>query len=318
VSQDEIARVLGAYAAHLAARPNKESTIEAKLQAIARAHQAVGVTVDHLHEHVRAVRRGILREQGEQGRNVKRRRRAVTPAIMLAGLELSAFWGSKAARGRYLQWYGLTAGYILLLRAEEMWAQDKGLGRGRVRERRGLLRRQVEFRLESRQIPAERWREATHVAVHFLAHKGDQFGEGSVRSRGGACAAIIKGLYGLFEGQLPPEAPLCAIPVPRVPGRWFEIKASEATETLREMLGELKRLGKLDGEVMEYALHSGRVGGCVAGQRAGASDAQMREMGGWHSNAHQAYEREDHDDDVLSEMVWPSSMPLPELPTATF
>jgi hypothetical protein len=317
-TQEENARILGAYAAHLAAKPNKEVTIQAKLWGVAKAHMAMGIYVDHLHAHVREVRRGILREQGERGQNVKQQRRPMTPAILLAGLALSQLWQGKKDRGGVMQWFGLATGYVCLLRAEELWAQDSGEGRGRVRPRRGILRQQLEFRLESRELPAERWREATHVAVHLLAHKGDQFGRGSIRARGGVCAEIVKGLFGVFAGQLPPEAPLCAVPVQRVPGRWFEIGAAEATETLREMLGMLKLQGQLDGEPHEYALHSGRIGGAVAEQRAGASDAQLREGGGWHSNAHQAYERVNRDDNTLSEMVWPESVALPTLPVSAF
>jgi hypothetical protein len=303
---------LGAYLAWAATKesqPNREITCAGKAAAVAAIHLKIGVAVDHLHPHVREVRRGIKREQGDMGLNVKRTRRALTPAIISAGLGCKDLWLEE--EGQYLAWYLIALCYGYMLRAEEVWAVDKGDSRaapGEVRRGRGLLREDMEFRAASRTLPPERWEEATHVVLHLKSHKGDQWGEGSMVARGGTVAALAKQLYGLHV-SLPPKAPLCSYVVPG--GGYRTIKASRGTAVLREMLGELKEAGTLEGEPAEYALHSGRIGGASALQDGGASGAQIQEAGRWHSTAYLVYMRSNKDDDELSSMIWPASVPLP-------
>jgi hypothetical protein len=135
-----------------------------------------------------------------------------------------------------------------------------------------------------------------------------------VVARGGTVAALAVDLYGLNE-HLPADAPLSAYAVPG--GGYRAIKASRGTYLLREMLKDLKGRGLLEGEPAEYALHSGRIGGATALQNGGASGTQIQEAGRWRSAAYMVYMRTDRDDEELSSMIWPATVPMPLPPAAS-
>ena len=114
-------------------------------------------------------------------------------------------------------WLCLTAMYFFLLRADEMFASDKGV----VHPVHCLTRGQIAFRRGDRQLEYMDWSEAESVEVLYRGHKADKLQEGTVRERtkdevygprsgygtGGGAVALMVELMSRHP-TLPDHAPL--------------------------------------------------------------------------------------------------------------
>ena len=160
-------------------------------------------------------------------------------------------------------WMGLALSYPLLCRASEIWANGNGL----VHPDFCLTRRDVVFFRGTTQLAWKDRRQADKVEITFRAGKSGQNRLGSVVPRTRVVAAdgvdghvrskgaleILLDLLELYS-TLDGAAPL--MPTYSVVG-WRVTNRREATHALRMIVGGVGR------DPLQYALHSGRIGGAT-------------------------------------------------------
>lgn len=152
--------------------------------------------------------RGIARSQVEL-----RTRLPVTWSMLRDSEDIVQSWGPG---GRVL-WMCLSLSYILIARADEMFATSSGT----VHPAHCLTRRDVVFSRGDRQLAYLHWRQTDRIEVQFRGPKGDQEQRGNVRVRtrddvhgarsgyradGGAVALMVDLLS--CHPTLPDSAPL--------------------------------------------------------------------------------------------------------------
>jgi hypothetical protein len=207
--EDACAQEIATYAAYLFATTGvKAATISGKIAAISKVHKDEGKgTLPTTHNWLRDVKRGIERRQGEAGKNVKAVRKPISWEMVMRGRECHELWAQ--VPGGLLVWFGLAVEYIFMLRAEELWGQSSGPGRGQLRPANGITRGDLEFRANGVPLQRENWRDAQVVVVHQRASKGDPMREGRQTSRQGDAARVLLDMLSLHP-DMPWEAPLTA------------------------------------------------------------------------------------------------------------
>ena len=182
-------------------------------------------------------------------------------------------------------WMGLALSYHLLCRASEIWAYGNGL----VHPDFCLTRRDVVFFRGTTQLAWKDRRRGDKVEVTFRAGKSDQNRLGSVVPRTRVAAAdgvnggvrskgaleILLDLLDLYP-TLDGAAPLMqtySVAGSRV------INCREATHALRVIVGDVGR------DPLQYALHSGKIGGTTQLAAQGATNVQIQRAGRWKSLA---------------------------------
>ena len=190
-------------------------------------------------------------------------------------------WGFFANRGRKWSavWMGLALSYHLLCRASEIWAYGNGL----VHPDFCLARKDVVFFRGTTRLAWKDRRRADKVEVTFRAGKSDQNQLGSVVPRTRVAAAdgvegdvrrkevleILLDLLDLYP-TLDGAAPL--MQTYSVAG-WRVINRREATHALRVIVGGVEM------DPLQYALHSGRIGGATQLAAQGATNVQIQKAG---------------------------------------
>ena len=186
-------------------------------------------------------------------------------------------------------WMGLALSYFLLCRASEMFAYANGL----VHLEFCLTRGDLSFFRGPLQVKWSERREADRVEVCFRASKADNKRLGAVvtRTRSKQTPDSIGGAVGAFEilldlldvhPELGMQAPLMQT-VGQSGGK--VVSRTEATRALRMLVSSTGR------DPMEYALHSGRIGGATHLAAQGASELQIQRAGRWKSLAFMTYVR---------------------------
>jgi hypothetical protein len=265
------------------------STCVQKLAGINYHHQMLtGQRLNTSHYWISAVRKGLQREEGIQratgvlrpfARPERPGRRALTLPLLVAGEGETDLWQTKEAE---VALHGLYLSYFLLARASEQFAyDDTGLPHPIYCLRRSSL---TFYDAEGRSIPWKRRHEASHVSVMWLGSKTDQFcRRGETLSYDGAVLTRLLALLAVYP-QLPQDAPLMTFVSTN--GKQLVVRRGRATEMLRAML---QRIGVQ--APLEFALHSGRIGGATALAGQGASDATIMAAGRWRSTAFLVYIR---------------------------
>ena len=266
---------------------NQSTTIRGYLSAIKYYHKMFGgwdLPTDH--HMVVAVGKGVDRAHCRS--DVKPKvRKPLTWDMLVQG------WGFFANRGREWSavWMGLALSYHLLCRASEIWAYGNGL----VHPDFCLTRRDVVFFRGTTRLAWKDRRRADKVEVTFRAGKSDQNRLGSVVPRNRVSAAdgvegdvrskgaleILLDLLDLYP-TLDGAAPL--MPTYSVAG-WRVINRREATHALRVIVGGVGM------DPLQYALHSGRIGGATQLAAQGATNVQIQRAGRWKSLAFMVYVR---------------------------
>ena len=132
------------------------------------------------------------------------------------------------------------------------------------------------------------------MQIRFVASKCDQKRAGCTitrtrlsneREMGGASMGAFEVLLALLNvhPQLPGGAPLTVRATSR---GWKVVTRTEAVTALRLMVGSSGR------DPMQFALHSGRIGGATQLAAQGISELQIQRAGRWKSRAFMTYVRE--------------------------
>ena len=187
---------------------------------------------------------------------------------------------------------GLALSYHLLLRrASEIWAYGNGL----VHPDFCLTRRDVVFFRGTTQLSWKDRRRADKVRVTFRAGKSDQNRLGSVVSR--TRVATADGVDGGVRSKGALEILLDLLDLyPTLDGAeplmqtysvagWRITNRREATHALHVIVGGVRR------DPLQYALHSGRIGGATQLAPQGATNVQIQRAGRWKSLAFMVYVR---------------------------
>ena len=186
---------------------------------------------------------------------------------------------------------GLALSYHLLCRASEIWAYGNGL----VHPDFCLTRRDIVFFRGTTRRAWKNRRRADKIEETFRAGKSDQNRLGSVvtRTRVAAADGVAGGvrskgaieillefldLYPTVNGAAP------LMRTYSVAG-WWVINRREATHALRVIIGGVGR------DPLQYALHSGRIGGATQLAAQGATNVQIQRAGRWKSLAFMVYVR---------------------------
>ena len=156
-------------------------------------------------------------------------------------------------------WLGLAVTYFLMCRASELWAYADGQAHPEF----CLTRNSPTFLHEGMQVALENRSAASAVQVHVLASKSDQKRAGCTITRTrlvharetadasmGASETLVKLLD--VHPQLPGDAPLT---IRGTSFGWRVFTRTKAVAALRLMVGSSGR------DPMQFALHSGRIGG---------------------------------------------------------
>ena len=218
-----------------------------------------------------AVGRGIYRAHGRS--NVRPKVRKPLPWDMLV-----QGWDFFANRGH--EWSAvymrLALSYHLLCRASEIWAYGNGL----VHPDFCLTKTDVVFIRGTTQLAWKDRRRADKVEVTLRAGKSDQNRIGSVVPRIGV--AVADGVDGGVRCKGSLEILLNLLDLyPTLDGaaslmqtysvaRWRVINRREATHALRVIVGGVGR------DPLQYALHSGRIGGATQLATQGATNVQIQ------------------------------------------
>ena len=257
---------------------NQSQTVRGYLAAIKYFHKMfAGWELPTTHCMVVAVGKGIDRAHGKS--DIKPRvRKPLTWGMIGAGRAVVEALGEEGK----VAWLGVALSYFLLCRASELWAYGNGL----VHADFCLTRGDLTFLKGDERIPtANRW-EADRVEVNFRASKADKRRVGAVvtRVRGKRVGAfeILAELLDV-NADLESSAPLMQTKI--ASSEWKVISRSEATHALRLLVSNA---GK---DPMQYALHSGRIGGATQLAAEGASELQIQRAGRWKSMAFMTYVR---------------------------
>jgi hypothetical protein len=147
-------------------RGNKSSTVSSKISAVVYFHKLYrGRILNAAHPLLNAMKRGMVREEGEAGLNVTVPRSALTWQQLQAG-QRSVKWTEYAGGGAV--WHGLMLSYILMARASELFAYDNT---GKVHEAYCLRRADLTFMKGEESIPWSGRHAADKVRVNFRASK---------------------------------------------------------------------------------------------------------------------------------------------------
>ncbi|CAM9799246.1 unnamed protein product, partial [Sphacelaria rigidula] len=177
-------------------------------------------------------------------------------------------------------WLCLCISYFFLCRASELFAYSNG----KIHKDFGLTRGDIAFKRNGVQcVHVGEWHQADCVEMRFRASKSDQGRKGAVllRSRtnkpGNAQPLMVGNLLGaggggfetvrelmLMHPNLGAEVPLAAFPSGKT---WTVWTRSQATFALRALV---QHQGL---QPLEYALHSGRIGGATRLAAAGLQPA---------------------------------------------
>ena len=188
-------------------------------------------------------------------------------------------------------WSELALSFHLLCRTSEIWA----FGNGLVHPDFCLTRRDLVFFAGASQLAWDERRVADRVEVTFRASKSDNKRLGAIVTRtrvtvgnekarnekSDGALEIVLDLLDLYP-ELSGSAPLMQT---RTANGWKVITRTVATKALRRMVSSLGR------DPMQYALHSGRIGGATQLAAQGASDIQIQRAGRWKSLAFIGYVR---------------------------
>jgi len=265
---------------------NQQSTVRGYLAAINFFHKMfAGRELPLSHCMIVAVGKGIDRAHG-MSKKKKQVRLPLTWAMLAEGRQTVV----SMADGGYVMWLGLAVSYFLLCRASELWAYANG----QVHPEFCLTRKCISFFHKGVQVAFENRAIATAVQVKFLASKCDQKRAGCTITRtrlvnekrsGGAQMGAFETLLELLDVYplLPAEAPLT---VRSTPVGWQVFTRTEAVAALRLMVGSSGR------DPMQFALHSGRIGGATQLASQGISELQIQRAGRWKSRAFMTYVRE--------------------------
>ena len=265
---------------------NQQSTVRGYLAAINFFHKMfAGWELPMSHCMIVAVGKGIDRAHG-MSQKKKQVRLPLTWAILAQGRQAVV----SMEDGGYVMWLGLAVSYFLLCRASELWAYANG----QVHPEFCLTRNCLSFFHGEVQVAFEKRSIATAVQVTFLASKCDQKRAGCTITRtrlekeketGGASMGAFEALLELLNVYplLPAEAPLT---VRSTPFGWKVFTRTEAVAALRFMVGSSGR------DPMQFALHSGRIGGGTQLASQGISELQIQRAGRWKSRAFMTYVRE--------------------------
>ena len=221
-----------------------------------------------------AVGKGIDRAHGRSDVRPKVRK-VLTWDMLVQGWEILANRGHEWS----VVWMGLALSYHLLCRASEIWAYGNGL----VHPDFCLTRRDVVFFRGTAQVTWEDRRRADKVEVTFRAGKSDQNRLGSVVPRTRVAAAdgvdgdarskgALDILLDLLDRYPTLEGAASLMQTYSVVG-WRIISRREATHALRMIVGGVGR------DPLQYALHSGRVGGAKQLAAQGAMNVQIQRAG---------------------------------------
>ena len=172
--------------------------------------------------------------------------------------------------------------FHLLCRASEIWA----FGNGQVHPDFCLTRRYLVFFAGASQLAWNDRHVADRVEVTFRASKSDNKRLGAIVTRtsvtvGNEKARDVKS-YGALEisldldcyPELSGSAPLMQT---RTANGWKVSTRTVATKALRRMVSSQGR------DPMQYALHSGRIGGATKLAAQGASDIHIQRARRWKS-----------------------------------
>ena len=188
-------------------------------------------------------------------------------------------------------WLGLAvSNYFLLCRASELWACEDG----KVHPELGLTRECVTFSRQGVQVKFGNRSTATTVQIRFVASKCKKKRAGCTvtrtrlsieREMGGVLMGTFEVLLELLDVhlQLKGEAPLTVRATSR---GWKVFTRTEAVTVLRLMVGCSVR------DPMQFALHSGRIGGSTQLAAQDISELQIQRAGRMKSRAFMTYVRE--------------------------
>ena len=265
---------------------NQSQTVKGYLAAINYFHKLyAGWELPTSHFRVAAVAKAIDRLHA-RAETRTRVRLPLTVEMILAGKD-----GTSADKFRLVTWMGIALSYFLLCRASELWAYHDG----RVHADFCLTRGNLAFFEGVRRLADSERRRADRVEVTFRASKPDQKRQGAVVTRervieraGGNQAVRQTGALEILldlldlHPELSGNAPLMQS---AKQGKWAVVSRSEATFALRDMA---RRVG---ANPVDFALHSGRIGGATQLAKQGASVIQIQRAGRWKSSAFMTYVR---------------------------
>ena len=187
-------------------------------------------------------------------------------------------------------WLGLALSYFTSGRASELWAYADG----KVHPEFCFARECLTFSRDGVQVEFGNRSTATAVQVRFVAWKSDKKTEGCTitrtllsieREMGGVLMGTFEVLLELLDVhlQLKGEAPLTVRATSR---GWKVFTRTEAVTVLRLMVGCSVR------DPMQFALHSGRIGGSTQLAAQDISELQIQRAGRMKSRAFMTYVRE--------------------------
>lgn len=266
---------------------NQSQTIRGYLAAIKYFHKMfAGWELPTSHCMVIAVEKGIDRAHGKS--DIKPRvRQPLTWAMLTDGKSALTDGGI----GWQVVWLGLALSYFLLCRASEIWAYNNGL----VHSEYCLTRGDLTFFVGPVQLEFSDRRKADRVEVRFRASKTDKKRLGAIVTRTKAKSTTdsmgnenIEGALELIldlldiHPELGLQAPLMQT---TASNGWKVISRTEATLALRMLVSSTGR------DPLQYALHSGRIGGATQLAAQGAAEIQIKRAGRWKSSAFMTYVR---------------------------
>ena len=258
---------------------NRQSTVGGYLAAMNFFHKMfAGWALPTSHCMIVAVGKGIDRAHGMSKKKAQIRL-PLSWSLLSQGRQALV---SMEDGGRVM-WLGLAVSYFMLCRASEMWAYADG----KVHPDFCLTRECLAFSREGVQVEFGNRSTATAVQIRFVASKCDQKRAGCTitrtrlsneREMGGVLMGAFQVLLELRDvhPHLPREAPLTVRATSR---GWKVFTRTEAVTALRLMVGCSGR------DPMQFAHHSGRIGGGTQVAAQGISELQIQRAGRWKSRA---------------------------------
>lgn len=246
------------------------TTVEGKLCAIRWYHLQAGLGNPLADTPaIKAALRGLKRRQGE-----------TQPKLPVTIEALRRIRGSLDMRNRdhVVKWAAIITAFLFMLRASEYLADDSG----RFDAEKGLTWADVEFRRQGKSLaPADRV-EPDEVVLHLRASKNDQFRAGASRNHlvndhTEYCA--VRALWTLWKGagQVELNDPVFALPGGQV------LRRGAVSTILKVAAVEV---GMPEARVSSHSL---RHGGATAMYHAGMTEAEIKWLGRWLSNAWMLY-----------------------------
>ena len=245
------------------------------------------------------MKKGTRRAHAEGG-NQARVRRPLTWEMIRVREESISSWGV----GGRIVWIGLALTNQLLLRASELFAEE----RGKVHEVYCLRTGDVDFFEKGVQLGPGGKEAADTVKIRFKGRKGDQGRKGAVAVRtkgsggvGGCVEGNVMDLMAELVGYYVRTAPgggKATLMTCRSGGRWKVWTKGQAMFFVRSGLDRVGRKRKKQGKGAvgelvpeEFALHSGRIGGATRLAETGAQPWVIQREGRLASQAFKRYVR---------------------------